>query len=291
MIKFFYHIVILASPLLLSGQLPSTNLVLFDLKSNEKVVVLENPKYITSFNPAGYNNQPHFISNDLLWITSDYKSPGNTDIYQLDLINSAIKRLTATQESEFSPAASPNGHLTVVRQKISEDGDPDQKLWSYDNDRKLNEGPVTSEFDNIGYFCWLSELDLALYQVTSPNELVMYNLSNNKRHHIAYNVGRALKKDKNGDMFYVHKVGGSWSLRKFDIKSFTSSYIAEMIEGQEDFAILPNGDIISSHGAKLMHLKMVPNAEWKEITDLSSYRINKISRIAANNSRLAIVFE
>ncbi len=273
----------------INGQMPTTNLLLFELRANEEVVLLNNPRFLTAFNQEGYNNQPFFIDDNSLLFTSNYKDVQHTDIYEIQLANSTLRRLTATSESEYSPIMNNRDNLTVISQSVSEDGDPSQYLWSFDPERKINEGPIINSIKNVGYYCWLNDHQVALYLVSDPNELILYDLESGQQKHISYRVGRSLKKDADGNLIYLHKVGDSLSYRKYNLSTAQSSYIISAIGLQEDFEILPNGDLICSQEASLYRLKR--GGKWTLLKDLSTMGVRKITRIAVNNNKIALVVE
>ena len=67
------------------AQMPNTHVFSLDLLYNEQKVIVKEPKLLTAFNASGYNNQPHFVSDNTLLITSNYECLGLTDILQLNL--------------------------------------------------------------------------------------------------------------------------------------------------------------------------------------------------------------
>lgn len=145
------------------------------------------------------------------------------------------------------------------------------------------------DLNNIGYQCWLTETKIALFLVGEPHELVIYDTEMKTSSHVAYDVGRSLRTDKNGDLYYLHKIASSWNIRKYDMKMGRSSLVTKAIEGQEDFDILPNGWLISSQGSKLMTYRPNVDRVWQEVMNLEGAGITSISRIASTSDKIAIV--
>ncbi len=272
------------------AQLPSTNIYSLDLKANEQKVLLNNLTLLTDFNITGYNNQPHFVNSEELLITSDYSSSGLTDILHLRIADQSITRITKTEQSEYSPTMMSNGiDFSVVRQELSDSDDIPQSLWSYPLDRSGSGQLVIEDIFNIGYHVWATQHRVALFLVEDPSELMLYDTKNKNSTHIAYNVGRCLKVDKKGNIYYVEQSDDGATLRAYDIYLGRSRRVAKMLEGQVDFELLPNGHIIAAQGAKLMTFIPSKSAAWSEVSDLSEAGISNISRIASTHSKIAIV--
>ncbi|MCB0575177.1 MAG: hypothetical protein KDC61_11505, partial [Saprospiraceae bacterium] len=55
------------------------------------------PRFLTSFNPKGYNNQPCFFSNTEIYLTvQNPADTSQTDIVALDLLSRTRTQVTAT---------------------------------------------------------------------------------------------------------------------------------------------------------------------------------------------------
>jgi hypothetical protein len=51
------------------AQLPTTNVYLFSIQRTGDNFTFYNPRFLTGFNKYGYNNQPHFVSNNEIYLT------------------------------------------------------------------------------------------------------------------------------------------------------------------------------------------------------------------------------
>ncbi len=273
-----------------TAQLPATKLYKMDMKANEYKVLLSDLAYLTVFNPDGYNNQPYFIDDDHLLMSSDWESAEQTDIVHLDLASKEVIRITETRDGEYSPTIQPDGiQFSVIRQEAESSSNPSQVLWSYPLDRSSIGSALIVDPDNIGYHCWINTHQVALYLVGDPNELILYDLNTQDRYHIAYKVGRALKTDRRGELYYTQQVGSSVQLRKLDPTTMRSKIVTTPLEGNQDFDILPNGFLITSSGARLYIYRPLIDQEWQELIDLGSSGIRKITRIASSKNRIAFV--
>jgi len=288
-----YILVILYTLLICSTgvcQMPVTNVYILDLKANEQKVLLYNPKLLTAFNIDGYNNQPHFINDQELLITSNFKSLGLTDILLLHLDHSEISRITATEESEYSPTMMASGmDFSLIRQELDDSEQVPQVLWSYPLDRSEGGHQIIPDLVNIGYHAWVTHDKVALYLVGERSELLVYDTKNKTSTHIAYDVGRCLKVDRLNRLYYTQDVAGRNTIRRYDIYVGSSKHITEALDNQRDFDILPNGHLISAKGSQLFTYIPNSSANWSLVTDLSGAGINHISRIASSRGRLALV--
>jgi hypothetical protein len=251
------------------------------------------PRFLTAFNPQGYNNQPNFFSNNELYLSVQTPDDtAQTEIYALDLLYRTLTRVTATPATaEYSPTLMPGGRrFSAVR--VEEDGN--QRLWSFPLDRSDNGRPEFPNIFNVGYHCWLRDTLAALFIVGddgAPHSLYTVGVKSQKLQRVASNVGRCLQTLPDGRLAFVTKTTEkTWFLKTFDPKKPIPEIAVVMPLGSEDFAVLPDGTFISGSGAKLYQYKQGRNTDWKVIADLSKYGVKNITRLAASkDGKLAVV--
>lgn len=251
------------------------------------------PRFLTAFNPRGYNNQPAFFSGNELYLT--VQTPGDTtqtDIYALDLLLKTQTRVTATPATaEYSPTLMPGGRrFSAVR--VEEDGN--QRLWSFPLDRSDNGRPEFPNILNVGYHCWLRDTLAALFIVGddgAPHTLYTVGTRSQKLQRVASNVGRCLQALPDGRLAFVAKTTDkTWFLKTFDPKKPIPEIAVIMPPGSEDFAVMPDGTFLSGSKSKLYQFKPGRNNDWKEIADLSKYGVKNITRLAAGrDGKVAVV--
>lgn len=286
----FFLIVMVIWPAQTSAQLPYCQIYTMQLKSHPSNVVLDQLQLVTHFHPQGYNNQPYFIDDSHLLIASDWQSRDHTDIWQLDLINHKLLRITATSASEYSPTVLADSlHFTVIRQHTDDPAHAIQVLWSYPIDRSHTGQGIVMEPATIGYHAWLTPHRVALYLVGDPNELIIYDTQTSTSEHIAYHIGRSLKTNQEGELFYIQKIGATLHIRKYDPSTKRSILVTTALDGQEDFDILPNGFLLAGYGSKLMVHRPGTDHGWHELLDLSTSGVGSISRIACSEHKIAFV--
>ena len=274
---------------LLAQELPSTSIVIFELDRGAEIT-LTNAKFLTKFNPEGYNNQPAFFDENTLYISSDWKAKGKTDIVKLNLLRKAVLKVTHTVESEYSPTLGPDPKsFTVVTLPEGTTDNPAQFIWEYPLDRS-HEGEILSyDISNVGYQCWINRNEIALFLVDDPSKLSIYNTETQKSKDIDENIGRCLKVNSNGELIYVHKTGYNiWYFKSYDSRTGEKNVIGETRPGSEDFEILDDGSFIMAEQSRI-YLLSQPGG-WREIDNLRRLGIDNISRIAAYGNKIAIVF-
>lgn len=273
----------------LFAQLPKTDLYMFTFLNNGEKLSLKDPVYLSGFNPDGYNNQPYFINPAELYITSNLYDKNFTDFIKLDIQNEVYYRITATDSiSEYSPTpkALP-GFFSAVR--VEKDGTT-QSFWLYPEDHSNAGKRIFNSISNIGYHCWLSENEIAMFLVSTPMKLAIGNLKTGNVSNILENIGRCFHQNANGDLLFVHKVTeDTWFIKSYDMETRKATTITQTRPNSEDFALLPDGTIIMGEGSKLFSIQPAPDANWVEISDLAEFDINNISRIAISRNRLVLV--
>jgi hypothetical protein len=275
--------------LLLSAPLVAQKLEHFDLiqmsanQSADSSWHVGNPRFLSKFNPNGYNNQPAFFSADELYLTVQMPNDTTqTDIVSLNLATKQRTQVTATPKTaEYSAQPMPGGRrFSSVR--VEEDGT--QRLWSFPLDRSDNGRPEFPKISGVGYHCWLRDTLAALFIVgenSQPHTLYACGTKGQKLVRIAANVGRGLQALPNGKLAYVIKATEqTWFLKTWDPRKQSSEQVIKMPLGVEDFALLPDGAYIAGSKSKLYIYKPGRTPDWLEISDLSRYGVRNITRLA-----------
>jgi hypothetical protein len=281
---------------LLSAQrLPHHDLLLFSINQRpDSLWHLFAPRFLTAFNPKGYNNQPQFFSPYEIYLTVQQPSDTTqTDIYALDLLLNTITRITATATPEYSPTRMPDGRrFSVVR--VETDGS--QRLWALPIDRASAGYPLLPEVNNVGYHCWLRDTLLALFLVgeSTNHVLAIAGLASANPHRIAVGIGRCLQKTADGRLAFAQKLNAQEAfLKLYHPVQGTVETVVRMPAGTEDFALLPDGSYLAGDGNRLLQFHPRRQNTWVPIADLSPYGVQKISRVAVSpeGHLLAVVVE
>ena len=273
----------------LSAQLPKTDLYMFTLLNNGEKITLKDPLYLSGFNPDGYNNQPYFINPGELYITSNLYDTNFTDFLKLDIFNNVYYRITETDSiSEFSPTPKAiNGFFSSIR--IEKDGRT-QTLWLYPEDHSNPGKRIFPTVDNIGYHCWLSETEVAMFLVDNPMKLAIGNLETGLVSTVLENIGRCFHQNSDGDLMFVHKMtDDTWYIKSYNLEERKATVITQTRPNSEDYVVLSDGTIIMAEGSKIYSIHPETDEYWNEVIDLAEFDITQISRLAVSRNRLVIV--
>lgn len=271
------------------------DLILFSLsKQSDSSWRPSAPRFISGFNPRGYNNQPQFFSPYDLYLT--VQTPDDTtqtEIYHLNPALRTTTRVTATTTAEYSATLMPGGkYFSAVR--VEADGS--QRLWAFPLDRSDNGRPVFSNITGVGYHCWLQDTLAALFIVGENNNshyLALAGTGRQQLQRIAFNVGRCLQKMPDGRLAFVQKATEqTWFIKTYDLKKKTSDILIKTLPGSEDFVLLPDGTLLSGQGAKLHQFNPRRQTDWKEVADLSRFGVKNITRMAvSSDGKLVVVVQ
>lgn len=265
------------------SQWPSCDLYWWKLDKTKENV----PVFLNKFHIGGYNNQPSFVLDNQILITSNFNTSG-TDILWLNLDRHEFFPFTKTEKiSEFSPVLTPDKkHVSVVR--IEEDGKT-QTLWLYPANRSEFGKNLLPNLENIGYYAWVDSVQVALFLVDSIHTLALANIENQKVIFLQENIGRCLKTEDNNIYFTKKDIAGFYTIKKFDTKYQVIETIFSLPEGTEDFEISTNGDIVYAQGGLLYKSSSTNRFEKQVIMDFTSFGIKNIKRVAIMNNNVIFV--
>lgn len=273
--------------------LPKTHVVVFDVQRNGDNFSFGGGRMLTAFNQTGYNNQPHFVNNYEIYLTSQATNSPQSDIVSLSLASGVKAPVTATPESEYSPALTPDRRFfTVVRTDAG--GERRQRLWRYPIDRSNAGEAVLKYHTMIGYYTWLSDTTLACFMLEgSENYLAMVNTRNENSVRLANNIGRSLMRAPDGNLLFIHKgTPQTWFVKSLDPMSNTSKIVIQTLPNSEDIICLPDGTLLATSGSKLYAYTMSRGDQnWREIANFADYGLLNLKRLAINRNldKIALV--
>ena len=278
----FFSVFLMLSWQISNAQLPNTNIYLFNFEQvDDSLFNFKNPQFLTGFNSKGYNNQPHFVSNNDLYISvEDVRDTSRTNIISLDIKNKVKTYVTDSEDREYSPTLLPEKYyFSCVRQE--NDGFETQRLWVFPTDRSTNGKVILENQENIGYHCWLTNETAALFIVGPPHYLALANTTDGIVMKLTSNIGRSLQKLPNGNLAYLHKATATnWTIKELDISTLRSKTIVSARPNSEDFIVLKNGTILMSEGHRIFKYRIGYDTRWLEIGDFSKLSLNNIKRMA-----------
>ena len=283
-------------PVVASAQMPTTQLYVFDLRIGDTLITLTNPRYLSQFNAAGYNNQPYWAEDDVLYASVRMPEKTQPDIYRFDLGNGTRQQMTDTEAGEYSPKVQVRGgdRFTAIRQEYV-GSDTVLRLWDFPADLSESGRPVFTSLDNIGYYEWLNPSQLALYLTENPSRLVVSAAGDGATPQtLATNTGRSFARLRNGDLVYVDKNFSPYRLMQRNLYRLDENPTAmiELPDGTEDFIVLRDGSLLTGRGSKLYRHFPGGIREWQLVADLNFYGFRDITRMAVSeDGQLAVVAE
>jgi len=277
-----------------SAQLPAFEIYLGSLTDL-------SAKPINITNHTGYDNQPSFSPDGKYILYSSFHDTIQSDIYKYEIAKGKTTQLTKTTESEYSPEVTPDKkHISVVRVET----DSSQRLCFYDLKGENPELKLDS-FKLIGYYGWLSEDYIAMFNLPEPFTLTLANMQQTDIWNADENIGRCIKKMNENSLSYIVKVNDSvWEIKKLlimDIKQGeelarkknerSNQTITSISNISEDYAWSPDGSrVYMARGAQLWYYEYAGDQQWHMLTDYSAFGIKKIYRLAISPNGENIVF-
>lgn len=283
--RLLFNIFLLTTATITFAQ-PASDIYLFDLSIKKNTVSMSNGKNIS--NHPGYDNQPSFhVKDPLMYYTSQTDTSGRTDIMVYDYSKNTTKKITETNEREFSPTLTPDGKfLSCIIQRDN----GVQDLGKY----PVGGGTPEVLIDNlkVGYHAWINNTELILFVLGEPMTLRWYSLEEKRDSIIAENIGRSLHAiPGTGDMSFVDKSSENWMIKRLEVKKRTVSDIVNTLPGREDLTWTPDGRIVMSDGEKLYYFLPGVTNTWQEIDTGTSLKLKSITRLSVNKkgNKIAIV--
>ncbi len=282
-------LILVCLPMFCLAQLPQSNIYHFTLTKVSNDYRVKSPQFLTQFNKLGYNNQPAYFDDKVIYFATDYYDKAQTEIAKFDLFSKTLTRVSYTPEQEYSPTPMYDKEkFSVVR---VEQDKKTQTLSVYPLDGIGYAKRYMNNTNNIGYHNWLDAETVGLFLVEEPHHnLAIANASSEKRKIVLDKVGRCLKSDKAGNLVFVHKMNdGEWYIKNYNILTSKSSVVVKTLEGAEDFEILNDGSYLMGTKSQLFRYVPGKSKDWQLVADLEGYGISNIQRIASRKNSLVIV--
>ncbi len=190
-------------------------------------------------------------------------------------------------ESEYSPTVIPTqAAFSVVRVE----SDSTQRLWKFALDG-TNPRLVLTAIQPVGYHAWADGNTVAVFVLSNdsmPTSLQLADVRSGQSHIVAYNVGRSLHKiPGRRAISFTHRVGELW-LKALDVDTRAVTPLVPLPPGNEFYAWLPDGSVITGEGSKLFRHVSETDSEreretaWDEVADFGTAGISGISRLAVS---------
>jgi hypothetical protein len=277
------------------GQLPNTDLWLFNVKNEKGTYQIEKGENITK--REGYDNQPAFSENGKNIYYVSIREDKQSDIYLYSISGKKSTRFTATPESEYSPTLSPDkksiSSVVVLRDSAQIILPIDLKtpsLTVYPDHKTKWESLTISMMDSVGYFTFLNSDTAIYYKLTAPHSLRAVDLKTGKDNFIASSPIRGFKAISRKEFIYGVKDSAGVTFYKYNTVVKKSSRYARSNQSGEDILWHSELGLLKSEGALILRFSEKEN-NWLTLFDLSSFGIKKITRFTFDqkNKQLVVV--
>jgi hypothetical protein len=259
-----------SAPAPTTGTQPSTDIYLYRLSR----VLPFGPRLINITNRRGYDNQPSWDGQAILYTSI---RDGQADIYRY--ADGEHTRITATPESEYSAAITPDGKaISVVRVER----DSTQRLWRFPTDGGAPT-VILEAIKPVGYYAWLDSTMLALFVLGSPNSLQIADTRSGTARVVTTNIGRSLQRvPESRRASYVHRIGDRWWLETVEPRmrpngTFDIDTIAALPDSADYVVWRSPTELYTGAGSRIYRLRL-PNRRWQQVAELGGLR--RITRLA-----------
>jgi hypothetical protein len=276
--------IFLLTACLVKAQMPETDIWLFelDIKKNSTIKKATN---ITQ--RKGYDNQPSFSSGNKSIYYTSHQDGKQTDIYEYNISSRKTKRLTFTEESEYSPTeVSGLKNISVVT--VLKDSSQVLQYLAPKTYSVFN--AFVAGIDSVGYYTHLNTDTLLYYVLTQPHSLRMITSQGKYEHVLAEHPTRCFKSISRNAFIYGVKDSVKTVFYVFDFRLKSARKFAEHEGINEDIFWHADKGLYISNGLQIKHFSEKENT-WQTIYDLSAYGLKKVSRFcfSANGRYLAVV--
>jgi len=253
-----------------------TEVFLFDIETTTSKIEVKNAKNLS--NNKGYDNQPSFLNDRYIVFASTRND--QTDIAKYDTRYDSKSWLNFSEGGEYTPLKIPNkNEVSAVR--LDKDGK--QRLYAYN----MSNGDSSELIQDlvVAYYTWYDENTVISAVIEDDNlNLYMSNIQNGQNRKYATKVGRSFHRIPNSNLvsFISKENETTWQIKSLNPSTGTTKVIANTIAGVEDICWLDSKTILSGKDAVLYKLRLQRDNDWKQVANLSSNGISKITRLATN---------
>lgn len=255
-----------------------THLYLFQVEQVEDCYAVSKPRYISSFNPCGYTDQPSFTPLGDVLVSAKMAGDDQHDIWLISTETGSYKRLTQTSANEFSPRVTPDGRCYSVVRQVK--GDTTSQVWQFPVFGGKYKS-ITPKVGSVGNYAWINENEIGLFcKEGSQSRLATYNKNSQTLTRLITSLGTTMISDRMGSLYYIHKYNGTaWYLKQYNHDSHNIDIINETPVKSEVMGMSPDGTFFMGKDSKIYSYQP-GSSTWKECADLSMFGIHQISRIA-----------
>ena len=283
--KFSIGILALLNTIFILAQ-PNTEVYLADIDQANEGISVTNLKNISE--DDGYDSQPSFQSNNLVLFAGN--NNGQTDIAQYNIrFDKKFWYHSGSAASQYSPQRIPGSqHVLSVH------------LDTTGRQRLYHHHLTTAEYKEahpdlqIAYFVMYDEHNLVGSVLGEDDlEMVVTNLETKAVDTLFRGAGRSFHNipGSKSVSYTLKNEEGNYDIYQLEMETFESFFITQLPIGVQDHIWLNDTKLLLGSGSKLYIYDLYEGGDWKEVADLSEYKITDITRLASSpdEKHLALV--
>lgn len=264
----------------------NSNIYIFDIAQAYEGLEVLNKQIVVENN--GYNNQPSFADNEVLYYAGN--NNGQTDIVEYNLNTQETKWFNeSTPGGEYSPQKFPSKKdIAAVRLDL----DGKQRLYNY----HINSGKSTELIAdlNVAYFAFYDD-EKILATVLGDTEMALGKIDLKKKtmDTLFDNAGRSIQKIPNLNFMSYTLINevGKLDLYMMNMESQDSYFICEIPLDIRDYVWINDTQIIAGKNEKLYMYDTLGEGEWTMVASLKEHGVKNVMRMAISpdGKKLAVV--
>ena len=268
---------------------PESDIFLFDLTLDGKIASATNGKNITA--RPGYENQPAFTPDNESFLFSQ-SDDDQTDIYEYFLASGETKRLTETENMEFSPIPSPDNQTISF---VVDGEKANQSIWHITRENKV---PVwtlkqLTEREPVGYYGWNHKTGDLIYWSRYGYNIKLAHQSKKRVHYVSGDAVPTTPQIIPGteNFSFVHRQGnGEVWIKELNPETLAIRPIATVVGNNTHYGWAPDGSILMMEGSTLNRWQNSDNG-WQQVADLKTQSVASATRLAVSfdGKKLAVV--
>jgi Asp-tRNA(Asn)/Glu-tRNA(Gln) amidotransferase A subunit family amidase len=287
----------------LRAQAPS-DLFLAELRTGEDGRVTAGPA-MNLTRRQGYDNQPSFTPDGRSILYTAIDATGQADTWRYELAGGRAVRVTATPESEYSPAVMPGGERFAV---VRVEADSTQRLWSFRHDGS-DPRLVFERVRPVGYFAFGDANVVVMFILGSPPTLHVGDVRTGESREVARDIGRSIRRipGRNAISFTQRTAPDELWIMELELADLSVRRITAARPGADDHAWLPDGSLLQAarstvsvwqpadevHGLASGAAGATPDptGRWVAVRDFADDGITDITRmdVSPDGNRLVFV--
>ena len=268
---------------------PESDIFLFDLSLAPDSATVSNGINVTD--RPGYENQPAFTPGNQSFLFSQ-SDEYQTDVYEYFLESGETKRITDTENMEFSPIPSPDNQTISF---VVDGKNANQSIWHITRENKT---PVWTlkhlpEREPVGYYGWNHKTGDLIYWSRYGFNIKLTHESKQRVHYVSGDAVPTTPQliPGSNNFSFVHRQGnGEVWIKELNPVTLAIRPITTVVGSNTHYGWAPDGSILMMEGSTLNRWHS-PESGWQQVADLKAQNVASATRLAVSfdGKKLAVV--